>query len=100
MLQYVKPQFKKRHELDKLRRIIQEPRYLRQKSQVESTAWKNYFFGRHETNNILNEINRSDGIMGDVVRPVRDDYLRKLQRRKADLEIEFRRSNLPPPPRM
>ena len=70
---------------------------------------KNFLFGIRnlqngikiiKTNNILNEINRIDGIMGDVVRPVRDDYLHKLQRRKADLESEFRKGNLPPPPRM
>jgi len=40
MLLYAAPKFRKRHELDMFRRIVNEPRYLKQKSQMESTAWK------------------------------------------------------------
>ena len=46
MLQYARPKFRKRHEIDRMKRIAQEPRYLKQKSQKESTAWKNYFWGQ------------------------------------------------------
>ena len=67
---------------------------------VESTAWKNYFFRKHETNNIMNEINRMEGIIGDMIRPVRGDYLEKIKARKAILEDDMRASNLPPPLRM
>ena len=82
-----------------MKRIAQEPRYLKQKSQKESTAWKNYFFGQHEANDIMNEINRMEGIIGDMIRPVRGDYLTKLQGRKAALESDLRKTSLPPPPR-
>ena len=81
MLQYARPTFKKRHELDVLRRIHKEPRWLKQKAKVESTAWKNYFYGKHETNDILNEVRRMEGIIGDMVRPVRGDYLENANKR-------------------
>ena len=100
MLLHVEPKFKKRHEIDQLKRIAKQPRWQKQKAQVESTAWKNYFYGKHETNNIMNEINRMEGIIGDMIRPVRADYLTKLQGRKKDLEKDLFRANKPPPPRM
>ena len=37
----------------------------------------------------MNEINRMEGIIGDMIRPVRADYLTKLQARKKDLEKEL-----------
>ena len=100
MLQYARPAFKKRHEQDVLRRIHKEPRWLKQKAKVESTAWKNYFYGKHETNDILNEIKRMEGIIGDMVRPVSADYLTKLQGRKQAMEKEHWSRNVPPPMRM
>ena len=86
MLLHVEPRFKKRHEIDRLERISNEPRWLKQKARVESTAWKNYFYGKHETNDVMNEINRMEGIIGDMIRPVRGDYLTKLQGRKRNLK--------------
>ena len=82
MLQYARPRFRKRHEIDTLTRIHNEPRWLKQKARVESSAWKNYFYGKQETNDMMNEINRMEGIIGDMVRPVRDDYLVQLKARK------------------
>ena len=103
MLQYARPKFRKRHEIDKLTRIHNEPRWLKQKAKVESTAWKNYFYGKQESNDILNEIKRMEGIIGDMVRPVGEDYLKKLKTRQTGLEKDLHRaniSNMPPPPRM
>ena len=100
MLQHAKPTFKKRHEHDVLRRIHKEPRWLKQKAKVESTAWKNYFYGKHETNDILNEVKRMEGIIGDMVRPVRGDYLTKLQGRKQAMDKEYWERHRPPPMRM
>ena len=100
MLQYAKPKFKKRHEIDTLKRINNEPRWLKQKARVESSAWKNYFYGKQETNDIMNEINRMEGIIGDMVRPVRGDYLEQLKARKKGLQKELLTANKPPPPRM
>ena len=84
MLQYARPQFKKRHQLDTLTRIHNEPRWLKQKARVESTARKNYFYGKQETNDMMNEINRMEGIIGDMVRPVGGHYLEELNARKND----------------
>ena len=100
MLQYARPVFKKRRELDVLKRIHAEPRYFQQKSKVESTAWKNYFYKKHETNNIMNEINRMEGIIGDMIRPVQGDYLEQMKHRKTKLEKDMHASNMPPPMRM
>ena len=100
MLQYARPTFKKRHEVDVLRRIHKEPRWLKQKAKVESTAWKNYFYGKHETNDIMNEINRMEGIIGDMVRPVSGDYLERMKGRKQAMAKEHWSRNVPPPMRM
>ena len=43
-MKYAAPIFRKRHEVDRLTRIHKEPRYLKQKERIVSTAWKNYFF--------------------------------------------------------
>ena len=59
-----------------------------------------FLASKHETNDIMNEIKRMEGIIGDMVRPVRGDYLTKLQARKSTLESDLMRTNLPPPPRM
>ena len=61
---------------------------------------ENYFYGKQETNDIMNEINRMEGIIGDMVRPVRDDYLVQLKSRKKALEKDLLSVNKPPPPRM
>ena len=100
MLQYARPKFKKRHELDTLKRIHNEPRWLKQEARVESTAWENYFYGKQETNDIMNEISRMEGIIGDMVRPVRGDYLEQLKARKKGLQKDLLAANKPPPPRM
>jgi len=100
MLQYARPVFKKRHEIDVLKRINNEPRWLKQKAKVQSTAWKNYFFGKQETNDIQNEINRMNGIIGDMIRPVQGDYLTKLKERKKAKEEEYQKLVRPPPMRM
>ena len=100
MLQYARPKFKKRHEIDTLKRIHNEPRWLKQKARVESSAWKNYFYGKQGTNDIMKEINRMEGIIGDMVRPVRGDYLEQLKARQKGLQKELLTANKPPPPRM
>ena len=48
----------------------------------------------------MNEINRMEGIFGDMIRPVRGDYLEQMKQRKTKLENEMRVSNMPPPMRM
>ena len=83
-MKYAAAKFRKRHEIERLLRIHKEPRYLKQKQLMTSTAWKNYFYGKQETNDLVNEINRMEGIIGDMVRPVRDDYLDQLKARQKD----------------
>ncbi len=81
------------------RRLYRNVFLKHQEAKVESAAWKNYFYGKQETNDIMNEISRMEGIIGDMVRPVRGDYLEKLKARK-DLKKDLFDANKPPPPRM
>ena len=74
-MKYAAPKFRKRHEADRLTRIHKEPRYLKQRERLMSTAWKNYFFSQQETNDIQNEINRMNGHIENMIRPVREQYL-------------------------
>ena len=74
---YAPPKFRKRHEADRLKRIYNEPRYLKQKERMQSTAWKNYFFSQVETNDIKNEFARMEGHIQKMIRPVQHDFFGK-----------------------
>ncbi len=97
-MKYAKANFKKRHELEQLQRIYKEPRYLKQRSQMHSAAWKNYFFSQAESNNIANEINRMQGHIDNLIRPLRGNQLRRMKAAKDKLEGELKSRPIPPPP--
>ncbi len=99
-MKYAKAKFRKRHELDQLKRIQREPRYLKQRNQMQSAAWKNYFFSQVETNDIINEIKRMEGHIDHMIRPVSRDYLEKLKGEKLKLQGELAKRPVPPPPVM
>ena len=82
-MKYAAPKFRKRHEVDRLTRIYKEPRYLKQKERMVSTAWKNYFYSQVETNDIANEIKRMQSHIDHMIRPVAQEY---LEAEKAKLE--------------
>ena len=94
---YAAPKFRKRHEADRLKRIYNEPRYLKQKERMQSTAWKNYFFSQVETNDIKNEIARMESHIDHMIRPVRGDFLENMKARKAGKEKELFSRPIPPP---
>ena len=73
---------------------------VKAESKSRINCMENYFYGKHETNDILNEINRMNGIIGDMIRPVGGDYLVKLKERKQAMEKEHMSRNVPPPMRM
>ena len=93
-MKYAAPKFRKRHEHDRLSRIYQEPRHFKQKQRMQSAAWQNYFFSQVETNDILNEINRMNGHIGNMIRPVQDAY---FTQKRDDMMKEFDRRPRPPP---
>ena len=82
-MKYAAPKFRKRHDIDRLTRIHKEPRYLKQKERMVSTAWKNYFYSQVETNDIANEIKRMQSHIDHMIRPVGQEY---LEAEKAKLE--------------
>ncbi len=97
-MKYAKAKFKKRHEIEQLQRIYKEPRFIKQRSQMHSAAWKQYFFSQAETNNIANEIKRMEGHIGDMIRPLRGDQLRRMKDARDKLESELHKRPIPPPP--
>jgi len=64
------------------------------KQKMQSAAWQNYFFSQVETNDILNEINRMNGHIENMIRPVQDAYF--IQNRD-DLKKGFGQRPRPPP---
>ena len=96
-MKYAAPKFRKRHEIDRLTRIHKEPRYLKQKERIISTAWKNYFFSQVETNDITNEIKRMESHIDHMIQPVSEEYLKaekkKLEKKRKEL---FERPGVPP----
>ena len=93
-MKYAAPKFRKRHEVDRLTRIHKEPRYLKQKERIVSTAWKNYFFSQVETNDITNEIKRMESHIDHMIQPVSEEYLKaekkKTKRKSCSLALGFR----------
>ena len=96
-MKYAAPKFRKRHEIDRLTRIHKEPRYLKQKERIVSTAWKICFFSQVETNDITNEIKRMESHIKHMIQPVAQEYLEaektKLENKKKEL---FARPGVPP----
>ena len=96
-MKYAAPKFRKRHEIDRLTRIHKEPRFLKQKERMQSTAWKNYFFSQVETNDISNEIKRMEGHIDHMIRPVAEEYLKAQKKKLSDKRKELFRRPVPPP---
>ena len=103
-MKYAKPAFRKRHEIDKMRRMAAEqPRWMKGREKMQSTAWKNHFYRQQETNDIRNEINRMQGMVDHMILPVGNLYLQSLgqeHRMKEALEAkrkELRERDRPPP---
>ena len=96
-MKYAAPKFRKRHEIDRLTRIFKEPRHLKQKERMQSTAWKNYFYSQVETNDISNEIKRMEGHIDHMIRPVQNEYLQAQKDKLADKRKELGQRPVPPP---
>ena len=105
-MKYAKPAFKKRHEIDKMRRMVAEqPRWMKGREKMQSTAWKNHFYRQQETNDIRNEINRMQGMVDHMILPVGNLYFRMerlAQEHKMKESLEAKRKELrdfeqPPP---
>ena len=57
---------------------------------MQSAAWQNYFFSQAETNDILNEINRMNGHINNMIRPVQEAYfIQKRDDMKKEFELDY-----------
>ena len=98
-MKYAAPKFRKRHESDRLSRIHREPRYLKHREQMQNTARKNYFMSQVETNDIMNEINRMEGHIERMIKPVQHHFLAGMQAQRDAKKEGLRQRPFPPPPR-